>query len=154
MVQICPATVADLQMLTELENQLFPSDRISRRQFRYLLTKAHGLTVKIEQDGILVGYMVLLQRHSCKNLRIYAIGISPTAQNQGFARRLLACAKETAINNNLSHLTLEVCEHNTAAIQLYTAAGFSRYGKKTTYYEDGCTALLLRKNLLDEDITP
>lgn len=147
MAQIRPATLDDLQKLVDLENELFTSDRIPRRQFRYLLTKAHGLIVKIDQDGILAGYLILLQRRNCSNLRIYSIGISPVAQRQGYARILVKFAEETAAQNNLKSVTLEVCEHNIAAIKLYMAAGFKVYGQKEDYYEDGCTALLLRKDL-------
>lgn len=147
MVQISPAAIADLQNLIELENTLFSSDRISRRQFRYLLTRANGIAVKIEEKGVIVGSLILLRRRNCGNLRIYSIGIDPAAQNRGHARRLVGYALETAARLHLERVTLEVCEHNTAAIQLYTSTGFYQYGRRTDYYQDGCTALLLRKDI-------
>jgi ribosomal protein S18 acetylase RimI-like enzyme len=41
---IRPATLADLGALVALEQQAFRTDRISRRQFRYLLTRGHAAT--------------------------------------------------------------------------------------------------------------
>lgn len=147
MAQISPATVADLQNLIELENILFSSDRIPPRQFRYLLTRANGITVKIEEKGMLAGYLILLKRRHCSNLRIYSIGINPAAQRRGYAGSLVDHAIETAAKLQLRYVTLEVCEHNSAALKLYTRAGFYRYGRKIGYYQDGCTALLLRKDI-------
>lgn len=151
MVQICPATIADLQPLVDLENELFTSDRIPRRQFRYLLTKANAISVKIVEDGTLAGYLILLRRRNSRNLRIYSIGISPAARQRGHGRRLVRFAEEAAADHNLPSLTLEVRERNNGAIRLYTAAGFYQYGRKAGYYEDGCTALLLRKDIGPKD---
>jgi ribosomal protein S18 acetylase RimI-like enzyme len=151
MTHILPATLGDLQSLTELENLLFSYDRISRRQFRHLLTKANGLTVKIENDGTLAGYMVVLQRKSSRLMRIYSIGIRPETRKLGYARLLLDFAEKTAIANHCDQLTLEVCEHNDAALRLYTSVGYYRHCRKPDYYEDGCTALQLRKNLVSQD---
>lgn len=147
MAQISPATVADLRNLIELENMLFSSDRIPPRQFRYLLTRANGIVVKIEMEGMLAGYLILLKRRNCGNLRIYSIGIKPAAQHRGLAGRLVGYAIETAAKLQLSCVTLEVCEHNSAALKLYAGSGFYRYGRKIGYYQDGCTALLLRKDI-------
>jgi ribosomal protein S18 acetylase RimI-like enzyme len=145
MLAITPATPYDLQRLTELEEQLFSSDRISRRQFRYLLTRANGIVIKAESVETLQGYMVLLKRKNSRNLRIYSIGVAPHARNQGMAGRLLSYVEETARHHQRNRLILEVCMHNESAIRLYKNAGFIEYGRKINYYEDGCTALLLHK---------
>jgi len=151
MVQIIPATIADLEQLLHLEDELFTGDRISRRQFRYLLTRANAIAAKILQDEALVGYILLLRRRNSNNLRIYSIGISGQARHRGYGQALIRFAEKTAEQIGCRHLTLEVCEHNNSAIKLYTAAGFSRYGLKPGYYEDGCHALLLRKEIASED---
>lgn len=153
-MQILPATIADLTQLVALENELFTSDRIPRRQFRYLLTKANAVTVKIEQKGKLAGYLVLLKRKNSRNLRIYSIAIRVAAQNQGLAKALVRYAEQVAQDNRYRSITLEVCEHNSSAVKLYRGAGFSQYGTKPGYYEDGCTALLLRKEIVNKDETP
>lgn len=154
MVEILPATIADLDRLVHLENELFISDRIPRRQFRYLLTKANSIVAKIGQKEKLVGYLVLLKRSNSRRLRIYSIGISREARNRGYGQELVRFAERIAQQNGLQRLTLEVCEHNNTALQLYQKAGFSPYGIKPHYYEDGCNALLLEKEIFPEGSNP
>lgn len=46
-----PATLDDIPTLLEIENACFKGDRLSRRQFRYMLTKAHAVTLVDEREG-------------------------------------------------------------------------------------------------------
>ena len=145
MIAISRATLSDLQLLTELEVQLFSSDIISRRQFKYLLTKANSIVVKAESDEIFIGYMVLLKRRDSRSLRIYSIGVATRARNQGVAQKFLSYAEQAARNHECNRITLEVAVNNESAIKLYRKAGYIEYGQKANYYEDGCTALLFHK---------
>lgn len=151
MLHIVPAESKDISKLTELENQSFSGDRISHRQFRYLITKANSIVVKALLGEILAGYMILLQRKTSKNLRIYSIGVNESVRRQGIAAAMLSYAEEMAIKHDCSRLTLEVCEMNSSAVKLYLATGFSVHGFKKDYYEDGCQALLLHKNITSKD---
>lgn len=147
MATLSRAELADVPALMGLENRLFTSDNISRRQFRYLLTKANSVAVKLTEKNILYGYLILLKRKRCSNLRIYSICVDTGAQHKGFGRLLLSYAEEVAERDKHSCVTLEVCENNSAAIRFYQAAGYARVGQKTGYYEDGCTALLFKKDI-------
>lgn len=151
MSRIIPATIADLDALVALEHELFTSDRIPRRQFRYLLTRANAVAVKIEQEGRLAGYLILLRRRRSHNLRIYSIGISTWARHLGYGRELVHFAEQFAWQNGLRYVTLEVCNQNMAAIRLYEGAGFQPCGEKPGYYEDGCNALCMRKEIFTQD---
>jgi ribosomal protein S18 acetylase RimI-like enzyme len=151
MVYISPATLGDLQPLIDLEKAIFTYDKISRRQFRYLLTEANGFMIKIENQEMLLGYMMLLRRKSSRNMRVYSICIRDEARNLGYGRRLLSYAEETAIADNCNSISLEVSVENIAAQRLYESVGFTVYGKKMNYYDDGGAALLLRKELVYED---
>ena len=147
MIEITPATQLDLHRLTELESEIFVSDRISCRQFKYLLTKANSIVVKAEKAKVVLGYMVLLMRKKSRKLRVYSIGVVDSARRYGIAGSLLMYAEKEAMNRHKSRLTLEVCEHNHPALKLYAENGFSVYGRKEDYYENGCTALLLQKEI-------
>ena len=57
---IRPATINDLDALVDLEKRSFMGDEISRRSFRYLLTKAHATTLADEDSGRIRGYVMLL----------------------------------------------------------------------------------------------
>ncbi len=145
MIAISPTTLHDLQTLIELEEELFSCDRISRRQFKYLLTRANSIVVKAESAGTILGYMVLLKRKRSRNLRIYSIGVAAHARNQGVAGKLLDFMEQAAREHKRDRLILEVCIDNEPAIKLYRNYGFVEYGRKINYYEDGCTALLFHK---------
>jgi len=151
MIAITPATPDDLQRLTALEKELFTTDRISRRQFRYLLTRANCLIVKAESGSSFLGYMVLLRRKNSRKLRLYSIAVATHARKQGVAGSMLGYAEQVATQRcNCNRISLEVCEENEAALRLYENAGYVACGRKEDYYEDGCTALLMQKRLLTE----
>lgn len=150
MPRITPAGSEDIRQLAELEELVFSYDRISRRQFRYLTTKANSIVVKAEYRGDLAGYMVLLRRRTSSKLRIYSLAVVHSLRKRGIARKLLAYAETVALQEQLHQLTLEVCEHNDCAMRLYYYAGFRFCGRKSDYYENGCSALLLGKTLRSE----
>lgn len=143
----------DLSKLVEIEHQVFSCDRIAHRQFRYLMYKANGIVVKAEFGGRLLGYMILLKRKKSRKLRIYSIGVCAMARKRGIAQKMLIFAEAYAQQHELEQLTLEVCENNHCAIRLYHAAGYRYYGIKKGYYEDGCSALLLRKFVTSGEMT-
>lgn len=147
MVQISPIVPADISELMDLEISSFTSDRFSRRQFSYLITKANSIAVKTLKNDILSGYMILLKRKNSRKLRIYSICVAPAARQRGLGRKLLEYAEKSAYRLQCNCLTLEVCRHNHTARNLYGAAGFNMVGRKSAYYESGCTALLLHKQL-------
>jgi len=57
---IRPATLNDIDALVAIENQCFGSDLLTRRSFRYLLTKGHANTLLEERDGRVCGYAMAL----------------------------------------------------------------------------------------------
>ena len=147
MIVCLPATLADLPGLVALENAVFATDRISRRQFRYLLGRA--LIIKAvagESDGEeLLACLVLLFRRDSRHARIYSLAVSAVARRQGVARRLLAYAEAESCRRDLTGIVLEVREDNEAALALYQSTGFRRIGRRLNYYEDGATAARLEK---------
>lgn len=151
MTHIAKVEPEDIPYLVTLEEQFFSSDRISRRQFRYLTNKANSIVVKAVHSKIIVGYMILLKRKKSSRLRIYSIGVALSTRRQGVAKAMLAYAEDMAAKHHCSQLTLEVCDQNSSAIQSYYKAGFYQYGLKNNYYEDGSTALLLHKDILLKD---
>ncbi|MEE4242631.1 MAG: N-acetyltransferase [Desulfopila sp.] len=150
MTKICTAAITDLDSLVEMENLLFVGDRISRRQFRYLLTKANGIVLKAEEEGRVVGYMILLKRKNSTILRVYSIGVTPSYRKRGIAGAMISYAENCGRDHGYTQLSLEVCEKNESAVQLYKNAGFCPVSIKKKYYEDGCDALHMVKTLLVE----
>lgn len=61
---IRPATVSDLDALVDLEVICFNSDRLSRRRFHYMRTKANASILVEEYDHTIRGYVLLLFRNA------------------------------------------------------------------------------------------
>jgi len=83
------------------------------------------------------------------SIGIYAFGIDPTYQRQGWGRRMLARACALAKEQGAAHVSLEVDTDNAAAIALYLSSGFemtTTYG----YYIFSPTLLFVGLGLDDE----
>ncbi|MGD9950580.1 MAG: GNAT family N-acetyltransferase [Desulfobulbus sp.] len=146
-VNIVPATLVDCNDLARMEEELFVCDRISIRQFRYLIGKTGNIVVKALVEGRLAGAMVLLIRKSSLKLRLYSIAVFPWARELGVARRMLNFAEQTAQRLGCRAIVLEVGATNREARCLYTTSGFIECGTKPGYYEDGSDAVRLVKQI-------
>ena len=71
------ASLADIHALVTLEERSFTSDKLSRRSFRYMLTKAHASLLVETADGMaLRGYVLVLYSRGCSMARIYSIAVA------------------------------------------------------------------------------
>ncbi|MGE0080871.1 MAG: peptidase C39 family protein [Thiohalomonadaceae bacterium] len=145
---IRPATVADLDALVALENQCFQTDRLSRRSFRYMLTRAHAFTLVAEQDGDMLGYVLVLMNEGTSLARLYSIAIDAAARGKGVAANLVKAAEEQAIAEDRVEMRLEIRRDNPASIGLFTKLGYRQFGTYSDYYEDHMEALRFRKSLV------
>ncbi|WP_019592416.1 GNAT family N-acetyltransferase/peptidase C39 family protein [Thioalkalivibrio sp. ALRh] len=146
---IRPATLEDLEALVALEDAAFEIDRISRRQFRYLLTRGHAATLVAESPGGegLLGYVMLLFSRGTSLARLYSIAVSARARGQGLGRRLVEAAEDAARQHGRTDLRLEVRRDNAASLALFRGLGYRDFGTIDDYYEDHMDALRLQKSL-------
>jgi hypothetical protein len=82
---IRPAMSSDLDALVRLEEAAFASDRISRRQFRYMLARAQAALLVAEQGNgdmdasptarDLLGYVLVLFNRATSVARLYSIDV-------------------------------------------------------------------------------
>ncbi|MBL8668036.1 MAG: GNAT family N-acetyltransferase, partial [Rhodospirillales bacterium] len=106
---IRPATADDIPILIDIENRAFASDRISRRAFRYLLSKANAKAlVETGADGAVRGYALLLFNRGTSLARLYSIAVDPRWQREGIGRTLLATAEAAARERGAAWMRLEV----------------------------------------------
>ncbi len=147
--RVRPATLADLDALLALEQASFHGDRISRRQFRYLLTRGHAQTlVALDPSGSgLLGYVMLLFSRGTSLARLYSIAVSGAARGQGVGRLLVQAAEAEAALNGCADLRLEVRRDNAASLALFRGMGYREFGTIEDYYEDHMGALRLQKSL-------
>jgi ribosomal protein S18 acetylase RimI-like enzyme len=106
------ATPRDLDALTALENAAFATDRFSREQIEYLITRAHATILIMETDGRVAGSAYLLWRRKLPIGRLYNIAIDPGFQGQGLGAVLLDECEIEAVRRRCDTLSLEFSHVN------------------------------------------
>jgi len=149
-LQVRPAVASDLSALVRIEERCFDSDRISRRQFRYLMTRGHAALLVVEQAGRLIGDAVLLFSRATSVARLYSIAVDPDARGRGAAVALMKAAEREAWQHHRAYLRLEVRKDNGPAVKLYESLGYRRLGEFPDYYADHMDAWRLEKSLAPE----
>ncbi len=138
------ATLTDLDALLRLE-QTFPGDRISRRNFRHLLSRANAEVAVAEEEGRVVGNAVALYRKGSERARLYSLVVAPEERGRGLGLALLQEVETRARARGCERVGLEVREDNAAAIRLYEQTGYELTGRITDYYDDHGVALRMEK---------
>ncbi|KAB7624397.1 GNAT family N-acetyltransferase/peptidase C39 family protein [Alkalilimnicola sp. S0819] len=141
------AGLEDLSALLVLEAQAFAGDRISRRSFRHLLTRAHALTLVDERDGGLAGYVLLLFRRGLSLARLYSIAVAPDWRGQGVASGLVTAAEHAALDHGCVLMRLEIRRDNAPSQALFVGLGYRPFGEISHYYEDAADARRYEKYL-------
>lgn len=111
-----------------------------------LLNSSTAVCFGAFEEDVLAGYAALewvLDEGSLTD-----IAVMPQRRQGGIGSLLMQALLEEAEKRNLEFVTLEVREHNSAAINLYTKFGFESMGRRPRYYKDPVEdALLMTKNL-------
>ena len=141
------AHLDDIPLLAEMEKRCFDSDRISQRQFRYLLTKANAAILVTETQGHIRGNVVLLFSRATSVARLYSIAVLPEARGKGVGRCLVKAAEAEAWEHQRAYLRLEVRKDNLPAVQFYESLGYRHLGEYADYYEDHMDAWRFEKSL-------
>nr|WP_200377254.1 peptidase C39 family protein [Thiocystis violacea] len=134
-----------MNALLRLENASFETDRISRRQFRYLLTRGRASTLVVEEEGVLLGYVLVLFSRATSVARLYSIAVAEQARGRGIGRWLVEAAERAAWEQDRAYLRLEIRRDNLASQTLFERAGYRRFGILSDYYEDHAEALRYEK---------
>ena len=142
-----PATLADLESLDAMERHCFETDRISRRQWRYMLTKAHADTLVWQEDDRLQGYVLTLYNRATSVARLYSIAIHREARGKGLGKILVDEAEKVARERGSAYMRLEIRRDNTASLKLFEGLGYRRFGVLDDYYEDHMQAIRFQKSL-------
>lgn len=141
------ATLQDLDGLLDIENRCFDTDRISRRNFRHLLTKANAATLLDEQDGRIRGYAMLLFNTGTSLARLYSIAVTPVYRSAGVGEALVKACERLALDRDCVSLRLEVRRDNAASLGLFEKLGYRFLETVPDYYEDHADALRFEKHL-------
>jgi ribosomal protein S18 acetylase RimI-like enzyme len=141
------ATLRDIDALVEIENACFDSDRLSRRSFRYLLTKANAVSLVAEHQGQVCGDAVILFNAGTSLARLYSIATHPDYRSLGIGAQLVKAAEDSALDGECAYMRLEIRKDNAASIGLFEKMGYREIGVQPDYYEDHTDALRYEKLL-------
>ncbi len=144
---IRPARLDDLDALVRIENTTFETDRISRRNFRYLLTKANAATLVDERQDEVRGYAMVLFNTGTSLARLYSYAVDPAWQRRGIGGALVGNCEQMALERECIALRLEVRRDNPASLRLFEKLGYRYLEVVPDYYEDHASALRFEKIL-------
>lgn len=146
-VTIRKARRGDLSGMVALENRSFKFDLFTRAQYRYLIAKANSTAFVLLEGKTIAGSAIILWRKNSSLAHLYTIAVDPGFQGRGFGGLLLnRCIKE-AKSRQCDRFALEVRADNKTAISLYKKTGYVITDRVQAYYEDGCDALKMMKQL-------
>ncbi|MBT5330486.1 MAG: GNAT family N-acetyltransferase [Porticoccaceae bacterium] len=146
--QLRQAGLADLDQLLLVEEQCFETDRISRRQMRYLLTQAKSMTwVATDIDSKIASYGMILRPQPPKPARLYSLATLPDFRGQGIAAALLWKLVEALQERGHRACSLEVRKSDNRSQRLYRRCGFCPQKTLPNYYADGEAAIRMRLKL-------
>lgn len=141
------AELTDIAELLHLEQQCFAQDRLSARQFRWMLCRANAWLLVAQAGTQLSGYVLVLFRRRTSLARVYSLAIAASARGQGLGRRLLSLAEDHARQRHCTALRLEVRTDNPVAIALYERHGYRCFARVESFYQDHTPALRYEKRL-------
>ncbi|MBI4312558.1 MAG: GNAT family N-acetyltransferase [Chloroflexi bacterium] len=143
--QIQTATAADLDALEELERLGFPLDQYSKERLKYLLSQANASSYKIEEDGKVSAYAMVLWRKGSRAGHLYSIVTHPEAQGRGLGSALLDALEAEAKERGCDRIRLEVRADNDTAIAFYLRRGYVRVKELPGFYTDDAPGVRMVK---------
>lgn len=130
---IRPMTIGDLDAAVVIERASFPLPW-SRAMFADELSRADRVWIAAETGGRLCGYAGATWH--ADEAHIMNLAVESAHREQGLATALLSKLLEQLVRNGVHRATLEVREHNDAALRLYESAGFRAVGARPGYYSE------------------
>jgi [ribosomal protein S18]-alanine N-acetyltransferase len=109
-----------------------------------LLLERNVVTERMTAGGKLIGF--IMSRLAAGEAEILSVAIAPAWRGRGRSRQLLDLHLRRLAGLGIRAVYLEVGEQNAPACRLYRRAGFKEVGRRHGYYEDGASALVLRRD--------
>ena len=137
-------TREDLEKIVQMEQNCF-SDPWSKQSLISAFEDKFTHCFLLEDGGQVCAYaclFVLFEQAEVQN-----IAVDIPFRRKGFGDKLLAFLHEFAKGKEAQICFLEVRKSNFSAISLYEKHGYTRFGERARYYQDGEDCVLMQKQL-------
>lgn len=139
MIEIVKLKSKHIAKMAEIEQECFKTPWTPSMLLNELINPLATYFVA-EFDGVAVGYIgyykIFDEGH------ITNVAVEPKFQRQKIAFRLIETLIQSATNDKINRLTLEVSVKNERAIKIYESFGFRCEGRRPKYYEGVDDALI------------
>ncbi|MCY1264832.1 putative acetyltransferase [compost metagenome] len=135
-LRLRPAQPDDVSALVELEEHCFEHDRLSRRNFQWMIARANAALTVAEAEASLLGYVLVLFHQGTSLARLYSIALAPRARGIGLGQKLLEAAEEAALEHDCAYVRLEIPPDNRGAVALFERNGYRPFETLPDYYAD------------------
>lgn len=146
-VTIRAAQLSDVDVLMEIENKAFPTDRLNHKAMRRSLRSPTISVLAAVEDGRAIGYALLHRRRGSSVVHLASIAVAAASGRKGLGRALLEAAEREAAQHGARRVRLEARPDNEAARALYARAGYRQFAVIEEYYSDGTPAWRYEKQL-------
>lgn len=146
---IRPAFSKDLSELLNIEDVCFQTDKLNRRQMRYMLEKAKAVFMVAcnkEHDKAMGYGICLIPARKCI-ARLYSLAVLPEFRRLQIASHLLSFLLNDLIDKGYKYCHLEVRDSDKNTQKLYYSFQYIVFERLPGYYADGETALRMRAKL-------
>uniref|UniRef100_A0A7V4JPV9 [Ribosomal protein bS18]-alanine N-acetyltransferase n=1 Tax=Thermodesulfobacterium geofontis TaxID=1295609 RepID=A0A7V4JPV9_9BACT len=144
MYLINEAEEGDLQIISELERDLFSEEKWS--YFQILKEFENGLSKiwVLKKKEKIIGYLIF--REIKPEIEIFKIGVKKEYQRKGVGTKLMQKLIEFAKEKNINKIFLEVKASNLPAYNFYKKLGFKETYRRKRYY-DNEDAIVMTKEI-------
>ena len=132
MLTVRRMTQADCVKAAQLEKEIFTRPW-SEQGFLDAISMEQNIFLVAEDAGEICGYIGMYQ--ALDEGEITNVAVSPEKRNAGIGWKLMQAALETAKEQGISRVVLEVRVSNASAIHLYEKCGFANCGIRKGFYD-------------------
>ena len=144
-ISVRPPQLGDARALAEAELECFSDPWPPPFFMSEILADGRFNRLLVDSAGRMVAYLFCVWQFL--DLHVLKVATLPEFRRAGLARRLMALAEEHVVEIGGESLTLEVRSSNGAAIAMYEMLEYDRAGIGARYYQDGESAVVMRKRM-------
>ena len=136
---------SDINTIHEIEKYYFGEDAFSKKHIQFLLDSSRSSIDTFRIKDEIIGYIIIVKFNSI--CLIHSLAVVHEYKGMGTGKKIMDLLELKCLVNGIKSIILAVKPSNYKAYALYKKMGYVPYGTKKNYYEDGSSAVLMKKDL-------